>query len=111
MTSWLEHLEKVSPRGRRRFGGKCYALAELARGGFLIPRGICIGFDAYERFVAESNLRERIHFEVGRKKFEEMRWEELWDLSLRIRNMFLKSDYPPELKAELAELARQIQKG
>jgi phosphohistidine swiveling domain-containing protein len=103
MKTRLKHLHEVSADDRACFGGKCYALAVLARGGFLIPEGVCIGFDAYERFVAESHLRERIHFELGRKKFEDMRWEELWDLALRIRNMFINSRFPPGLKAELAE--------
>jgi phosphohistidine swiveling domain-containing protein len=103
MTTWIKHFRQVNTEDRSCLGGKCYALAALARAGFLIPEGTCIGFDAYKRFVAESKLSERIHFELGRKKFEDMRWEELWDLSLRIRNMFINSRFPTDLKAELKE--------
>lgn len=104
MMTRIKNFQQVGTEDQACFGGKCSALAVLARSGFLIPEGICIGFDAYDRFVAESNLRARIHFELGRKRFEDMRWEELWDLSLRIRNMFLNSRFPTELKARLAEV-------
>lgn len=102
MSARISHLDDIGAEERACFGGKCYALAKLARGGFRIPEGICIGFDAYERFVAESNLNARIEFELGRKAFAEMRWEEMWDLALRIRNMFINADFPPDLRAELA---------
>ena len=74
MTTWLKPLSEVSVDDRASFGGKCFALAALVRKGFRVPDGICIGFGAYERFVAETNLNERIHFELGRKSFEDMRW-------------------------------------
>ncbi len=32
--------------------------------------------------------------ELGRKRFEDMRWEELWDAALRIRNLFLTAPLP-----------------
>ena len=40
---------------------------------------------------------ERISLELGRKDFREMRWEELWDASLRIRGMFLNTAMPAAL--------------
>jgi phosphoenolpyruvate synthase/pyruvate phosphate dikinase len=103
MTTWLKHLEEVGSEDRSSFGGKCHSLAVLAREGFLVPPGICIGFGAYQHFVAEANLEKRIHFELGRKSFEDMRWEELWDLSLRIRNMFITSPFPADLKSDLVK--------
>jgi hypothetical protein len=33
--------------------------------------------------------------ELGRKSFDEMRWEEMWDASLRIRNLFMNTPLPP----------------
>ncbi len=32
-----------------------------------------------------------------------MRWEEIWDVSLRIRNLFIKTAWPPKLKQSLLE--------
>ncbi len=38
----------------------------------------------------QTGLRDQMHMELYRKPFEEMRWEEIWDTALRIRNMFVK---------------------
>ena len=44
--------------------------------------------------------------ELHRKDFQDMRWEEIWDASLRIRNMFLTSPMPARLAQELGETIR-----
>jgi pyruvate,water dikinase len=59
--------------------------------------------DAYERYVAATGLRERILLELTRKDFAEMRWEEMWDAALRIRNMFLNKPMPAHLSSELSD--------
>ena len=35
--------------------------------------------------------------ELGRKPFESMRWEEIWDVALRIRSAFLSAPLPDPL--------------
>jgi hypothetical protein len=42
-----------------------------------------------------------LHQELGRKSFTDMRWEELWDAALRIRNRFERSPVPEEVVAAL----------
>lgn len=37
--------------------------------------------------------------ELDRKRFEDMRWEEIWDAALRIRSGFLAHPVPPEVAA------------
>jgi pyruvate,water dikinase len=56
---------------------------------------------AYARYVAQAGFRERLLLELSRKPFEEMRWEELWDAALRIRNAFLRTPLPEELARAL----------
>jgi pyruvate,water dikinase len=85
-----------------RVGGKFAALAELARSGHRVPRAICIGACAYDRFVDETGLRDRIELELRRKSFDEMRWEEVWDAALRIRNLFLRTEPPMDLLKGIA---------
>jgi pyruvate,water dikinase len=41
--------------------------------------------------------------EIYRKPFEEMRWEEIWDTALRIRNMFIKTPLPAALQEKLSD--------
>ncbi len=101
-------LPQIRPRHRQRVGGKCFALAEMERGGISVPDTVCIPVEAYERYVAATGLRERIRLELSRKEFDgrigpNMRWEELWDASLRIRNMFLRTPMPDDLAHALSD--------
>ncbi len=100
MNSVIE-LSQISDKEYRAVGSKCFALSEMLRNGMNIPDAICINVEAYNIFVASTGLRERILLELNRKSLSDMRWEEIWDASLRIRNMFLKTDIPTELYASL----------
>jgi rifampicin phosphotransferase len=79
-------------------GGKAFALSQLLQKGFVVPYGFCILTEAYRTFVDGTPLAERIRMELGRKDFRHMRWEELWDAALRIRNLFARTKYPAELE-------------
>ena len=90
-------IEEVKEQDRPVVGGKAYALSQLLALGMEIPPALCITTEAYTRYTSLTGLRERIPLELNRKRFEEMRWEEMWDASLRIRNMFLRTPIPPEI--------------
>ena len=78
----------------------------MAREDLRVPDGICLLTDAYTAFTAESGMAERIGLELSRKRFEDMRWEELWDTALRIRNAFLRAPWSETVRdAILTELA------
>jgi len=83
-------------------GGKAFALARMVARGLPVPRAVCVGTEAYRRFLDATGLRARILMEYHRKDFEQMRWEEMWDAALRIQNMFLKTDLPTDLASSLA---------
>lgn len=95
-------LEEVTERQKPWIGGKAFALAVLARSGFQVPDALCVSTRACELFVQENDLSRRISLEMGQKPFEAMRWEEIWDSALRIRNLFAKSSLPVGLESELA---------
>jgi len=99
-------IEQITPADRRRVGGKGFALSRLFNQGFTVPDTVCITVDAYEEFVSGSGLRERILLELHRKNFKDMRWEEIWDTALRIRNMFLTKPFPDTLSKELRTFFR-----
>ncbi len=98
---WVLDLREVGPEDHGRAGGKAVALAALQRRGLRIPEGICVLTTAYDRFVDTAGLRAAIALELERKSFEDMRWEEIWDASLRIRNLFLRASLEQALAAEL----------
>jgi phosphohistidine swiveling domain-containing protein len=87
-----------------RAGGKAVALGRLARAGALIPQGVCITTTAYDRYLDDTGLRQRLPLLLERKAFAQMRWEELWDLGLRVRHLFLNTPLPDTLAAHLSEL-------
>ena len=96
-------LAEAKTLDQAKVGGKCRALAQMWARGIPVPDTVCIPEEAYRRYVGATGLRERIQLELSRKDFADMRWEELWDAALRIRNMFLKADMPADLRRELSE--------
>ncbi len=95
-------LEKVTEQDRNRVGGKAFALARMTGEGIRVPRTLCIDTEAYRQYARETGLAEQILLELYRKPFEEMRWEEVWDTALRVRNLFLKTPIPGGLQDFLA---------
>ena len=92
---------EIDAADQPRVGGKALALAALARAGFRIPAFLCVTADAYNAFLDDTGLRERILLELHRKRFQDMRWEEIWDCATRIRNLFLRKPLPASLAAAL----------
>jgi pyruvate,water dikinase len=90
-------LHEIRDDYRHLVGGKGIALAGMARRAMAVPEALCITTQAYQQYLASSELRDRILMELNRKPFEEMRWEELWDASLRIQNLFLNTPFPDQL--------------
>jgi phosphohistidine swiveling domain-containing protein len=95
-------LDQVEPRDRDRVGGKGYALSRMAREGLPVPGALLIDEEAYRHFIRRTGIGESIALEINRKIADQMRWEELWDAALRIRNLFLRTPLPDEIREELA---------
>ena len=91
-------LHEIGEKDRPRVGGKGIALVLMAKKGLQVPKAVCITTDAYTEYVKLTGLGDHIVMELYRKPFEEMRWEEIWDTSLRIRNFFSRTVFPPGLR-------------
>ncbi|NLI81143.1 MAG: hypothetical protein GX443_05565 [Deltaproteobacteria bacterium] len=104
---WIVPLDEIKDEDLPRVGGKCIALFQLARRGFNVPAACCVPVTAYDHYIDGCGLRERILMELSRKDLKEMRWEEIWDASLRIRNLFLRGpaigEVFPEIRAFLED--------
>lgn len=90
-------LSSLADAAPAQVGSKAFSLGVIFRNGMSVPDAMCITQDAYETYVRSTGLMERISLELGRKDFRDMRWEELWDASLRIRGMFLNTAMPSVL--------------
>ena len=95
-------LSEINRRDANLFGGKATALRGLQDAGLRVPATLCISTEAYKFFVRQGGLSEKIQLELHRKKFTDMRWEEIWDAALRIRNLFLHHRIPDELIEEIS---------
>jgi rifampicin phosphotransferase len=91
---WILAIDEVGPDDAVLVGGKAMALARLAREGLAVPDTMCVPAGVYGHFMEATGLEERVLTELNRKPFKEMRWEEIWDCALRVRNMFLTTALP-----------------
>ena len=94
---WVIALNQAHRGDEPSIGGKAFNLARLGQAGYRVSRGFCIRVGAYDRFLNDSELKAFIQMEIGRKPLAEMRWEEIWDAALRIRNRFSLAEVPPEV--------------
>ena len=91
-------LRRIHEEEHLQVGGKFVALARMATNGIRVPDALCIGADAYRAYLAATGLAAHLQMEVYRKNETDMRWEELWDTSLRIRNRFSTTFIPTDLR-------------
>ncbi|HSO19207.1 MAG TPA: PEP/pyruvate-binding domain-containing protein, partial [Desulfosarcina sp.] len=105
---WIQPLEALPEGEIRDIGGKGAALYRLWAGGIRIPRTLCITTQAYRDFVDCGGMREKIHLELSRKEFDEMRWEEIWDASQRLRLLFMRSPIPPKMETAMRQAIEHI---
>ncbi len=96
-------LRDIRDNDGKRVGGKAGNLSFLLNSGIEVPDGVCIPSGVYRRFVDETGLTIKIFTELNRKDFSAMRWEEMWDASLKIRKLFLHASFPDAMEKELAE--------
>jgi phosphoenolpyruvate synthase/pyruvate phosphate dikinase len=97
-------LEQIGGDDRKSVGGKSFALATMVKNGMKVPEALCLKVDAYHLYLKTTGLGARILMEFSRKDFAEVRWEEMWDAALRIRNLFLKTPMPSDLRTSLQSI-------
>jgi len=101
-------LKDVKEEHRSLVGDKSAALARACRAGFSVPEAFCVTTQAFKTFMEENDLRSMIHMELARKRFEDMRWEELWDAALRIRNKFISAPLPHAVEDAIHEAVAKM---
>jgi pyruvate,water dikinase len=101
MRQFVLPLEGCASARRRLVGQKARVLGKLIQAGLKVPTGLCLTTQCYLTYIRETGLQDLIMMEIGRKNYEDMRWEEHWDAALRIRHHFLKTSLPARLGALL----------
>ena len=82
-------------------GGKGLSLSKLLNQGYKIPSGVILPVSWYNDFIEKTGIRSWLQLELSKKPIAEMRWEEIWDLALRIEHVFLKTHLPEQIKEEI----------
>lgn len=103
---WIYSVEDLPHPDASVLGGKGLALFQMSAAGLPVPKPICIGTSAYDLFVDHNHLREKIGLELYRKSIRDMRWEEIWDASLRIKLLFMKAKIGRELETNILDTLR-----
>jgi len=83
-------------------GGKALNLARLAQAGFRVPQTLYLPHDAYAWFIREARLEREIEA-LAADTVDRLRWEEIWDASLALRNAFMRHQVPKPLAGLLHE--------
>ncbi|QLC49886.1 PEP/pyruvate-binding domain-containing protein [Methanolobus zinderi] len=96
-------MEEIRENDGKLIGSKAFSLHTITGEELKVPPFICITTEAYERYLESTSIKGRIILELSRKDIKDMRWEEMWDTSLRIRNMFLNTPIPEELDRGIRE--------
>ncbi len=103
MTSVLK-IEDFINDGIDQVGGKAFCLAKIHELGLTVPKTFCIPCRIYEKYLKLTRIKDTILLEINKKPFKHMRWEEIWDVSLRIRNLFLTTPIPQNIQKNLFSL-------
>ncbi|HPN83978.1 MAG TPA: PEP/pyruvate-binding domain-containing protein [Victivallales bacterium] len=89
-------------------GGKGRSLFTLKLKGFPVPDFFVVQSEFFKEFIKSNNLMESVEFELARKEISQMRWEEMWDASLRIRNLLMKTEISESMRTEILDAARSL---
>ena len=96
------HADTDIPSGS---GGKILNLQKLARSGFTVPPTLFLPPSAYTHFVTRHNLTSYIRA-LAEADIKSLRWEEIWDASLALRNMFLRHPVPTNIAKPLLKTVK-----
>ena len=87
-------------------GGKGANLGELIQAGFDIPPGYVITTVAYDQFLHEHNLRDRLSDLLGTLNFDNP--ELLQQVSQTIRDLFQRTPIPEQIRDETLRAYRRL---
>ncbi len=108
---FLIPIDEVKEELVKDVGTKALNLSIVKSEGFNVPDGFSIRASAYTYFLKKNRLDSYIDWELTRKPFDELRWEEVWDAALRIRLSFLKANIPLDLEEQLKHELSQFPSG
>ncbi len=95
---WFSELNKDSGKTA---GGKGANLAEIYNLGVQVPPGFVITAQAYNYFIKEAGINDKMKEIFGRISYEDTK--QLDEATAKIRKMILDSSFPKEMEEEILE--------
>jgi len=93
--NYVKQLTKLSDKDVATAGGKGASLGELMRAGISVPNGFVALTDCFEKFLDDTDLRQKIHAQIGKINQDKMRAVER--VGKQIQSMILRAKMPKEI--------------
>lgn len=98
---FVRWFSEITKKDIKIVGGKGANLGEMYRAGFPVPPGFVVTADAYEYFLRESGLKDKIYSLLNSLDPEDT--TKLEDISKKIQEMIEKAKMPEEIEKEIIE--------
>jgi len=98
LVKWFSEIHKDSVRFA---GGKGANLGEMYNLGIPVPPGFVVTAQAYDYFMTEAGIKEKIHELLGRIDYEDTK--QLDEITKQIRAFIVDSELPRDLNEEIIE--------
>ena len=102
------HIDDITEVNRSFAGDKAFNVALLKQSGARVPASTTLKTSAYKDYLRSSGIDTFILHELKRKKLNDYRWEELWDISLRIKNAFIRHEMPADMQNEISSYIKDF---
>ncbi len=96
---FVKYPSQLGKEDVKEAGGKGANLAELTNAGFPVPECFFITVNAYERFIDENNLREKVIETINGTDFSN--FDSLKDTSEKIKAMIIGAKMLPSVRDEI----------
>ncbi len=99
-------LENTSKEDLSRVGGKGANLGEMVKASLPVPGGFVVLTGAYEKFIVENNLEEKINELIT--GLDDTNLEQAEEASEKIKELFATGEVPADVLAEIDTIYRAL---
>jgi pyruvate, water dikinase len=103
---FISFFKNLSIKDVDQAGGKAASLAEMYNNGFLVPNGFVIISSAFDMFLKENQLNEKISFNL--KKVDVNKNETITKASKTIKNLIFKGSFSEKLSKEILSSFKKL---
>lgn len=101
--SYILPFSKISAKDIKIVGGKVSSLGEmyntLRKQKILVPNGFCVTSEAFQFFLSENELKEKIHQKLKSLNVDDVK--NLQKISREIKKLILGSTFPKKLESQI----------